>query len=284
MALTQKSKILVSDINTALNGKLSTSGGTLSGAITFSTEYPIKRDVDTSRVVIAGATSYNKGSFIVLNGIDHSSGSGIARVVAVGADGNFELNLNANEDTAQVGGKNIVLSVNGNEATAAGAVTIPNMTKATSSAAGKAGLVPAPAKGYQTRFLRGDATWQAISISGTALAQLITPTTEDAPSTSWYGKGIITVPSGGIWILNGFVIYEISKSINEEQTVTALTSGSGIFGGFTTRNPEIRQHQVSFSNYGVTGGSIITSNLHNSQNKGHTVSLVSTNLYAFRLF
>ena len=48
--------------------------------------------------------------------------------------------------------------------------TPPNTTystfkAATSSAAGGTGLVPAPAKGYQSRFLRGDATWQAISLS-----------------------------------------------------------------------------------------------------------------------
>ena len=39
--------------------------------------------------------------------------------------------------------------------------TYTTMVGATSSAAGKAGLVPAPAKGAQTKYLRGDATWQA---------------------------------------------------------------------------------------------------------------------------
>ena len=34
------------------------------------------------------------------------------------------------------------------------------MTAATASAAGKAGLVPAPAAGAQTKYLRGDGTWQ----------------------------------------------------------------------------------------------------------------------------
>ena len=34
------------------------------------------------------------------------------------------------------------------------------MTAATASAAGKAGFVPAPAAGAQTKFLRGDGTWQ----------------------------------------------------------------------------------------------------------------------------
>ena len=54
------------------------------------------------------------------------------------------------------------------------------MTGATSSAAGAAGLVPAPAKGKQGQFLRGDGTWATptnttytsgtgISISGTTI-------------------------------------------------------------------------------------------------------------------
>ncbi len=38
--------------------------------------------------------------------------------------------------------------------------TYTNMTGATASAAGKAGLVPAPAKGAATRFLRSDGSWQ----------------------------------------------------------------------------------------------------------------------------
>ena len=46
--------------------------------------------------------------------------------------------------------------------------TYSNMTAATSSAAGKAGLVPAPAAGKQASFLRGDGTWVAINASATA--------------------------------------------------------------------------------------------------------------------
>ncbi|MBO5604919.1 MAG: hypothetical protein J5915_06000 [Acidaminococcaceae bacterium] len=38
--------------------------------------------------------------------------------------------------------------------------TYSNMTAATADAAGKAGLVPAPAAGNQGKFLRGDGTWQ----------------------------------------------------------------------------------------------------------------------------
>ena len=38
--------------------------------------------------------------------------------------------------------------------------TYSNMAAATSGAAGKSGLVPAPAAGAQAKFLRGDGTWQ----------------------------------------------------------------------------------------------------------------------------
>ena len=55
--------------------------------------------------------------------------------------------------------------------------TVPAMTAATSSAAGKAGLVPAPAKGQQAYFLRGDGTWvvptntwRNIKVNGTQIA------------------------------------------------------------------------------------------------------------------
>ena len=44
-----------------------------------------------------------------------------------------------------------------------GGTTVSNMVGATSSTAGTAGLVPAPAAGDQRTFLRGDATFQSIS-------------------------------------------------------------------------------------------------------------------------
>lgn len=43
--------------------------------------------------------------------------------------------------------------------------TYVNMVAATSNAAGKAGLVPAPAAGAQGKFLRGDGTWQSVLTS-----------------------------------------------------------------------------------------------------------------------
>jgi hypothetical protein len=46
------------------------------------------------------------------------------------------------------------------------------MTAATSSAAGTSGLVPAPAAGKQTSFLRGDGTWQTVSAANITNASI----------------------------------------------------------------------------------------------------------------
>lgn len=43
------------------------------------------------------------------------------------------------------------------------------VTGATASAAGKAGLVPAPAAGAQNKYLRGDGTWQAVDATPPAI-------------------------------------------------------------------------------------------------------------------
>lgn len=57
--------------------------------------------------------------------------------------------------------------------------TYANMTGATSSAAGKAGLVPAPAAGKQTSFLRGDGTWVVPTNTDTKATQTNTTTNAD---------------------------------------------------------------------------------------------------------
>lgn len=62
--------------------------------------------------------------------------------------------------------------------------TYSAFTKATSSAAGTAGLVPAPAAGAQAKFLRGDATWQ--TIASVATKAYISETWKSG--TSWYRK------------------------------------------------------------------------------------------------
>lgn len=57
-------------------------------------------------------------------------------------------------------GKGSVITVNGKEPDAGGNVNVATMTGASDSAAGKAGLAPAPAAGMQNKFLCADATWK----------------------------------------------------------------------------------------------------------------------------
>jgi hypothetical protein len=68
--------------------------------------------------------------------------------------------------------------------------TYSNMTAATASAAGKAGLVPAPAAGAQGKYLRGDGTWQ--TPTNTTYSNMSAATADAA------GKaGLVPAPAAG---------------------------------------------------------------------------------------
>ena len=68
--------------------------------------------------------------------------------------------------------------------------TYSNMTAATASAAGKAGLVPAPAAGKQASFLRGDGTW--VVPTNTTYSNMTAATSSAA------GKaGLVPAPAAG---------------------------------------------------------------------------------------
>ena len=84
--------------------------------------------------------------------------------------------------------------------------TYSNMTAATASAAGKAGLVPAPGAGKQGQYLRGDATWatpanttysagSGLSMSGTTInhgASVTAGTAGTSAATS--GRNTLAIP------------------------------------------------------------------------------------------
>ena len=59
--------------------------------------------------------------------------------------------------------------------------TYSNMTAATADAAGKAGLVPAPAAGKQASFLRGDGTWATPTNTDTKVKQTVSTTNKTYP-------------------------------------------------------------------------------------------------------
>ena len=121
--------------------------------------------------------------------------------------------------------------------------TYSNFRGATSSAAGGSGLVPAPAAGAQSKFLRGDGTWQStpdtntkysagtgLTLSGTTFshanyntAETIGPSTNASPA---FG-GTFTVPQvttngqGHVTAMNGRTI-----TIPQPKLTTAVTDSS----------------------------------------------------------
>ena len=85
--------------------------------------------------------------------------------------------------------------------------TYSNMGAATSSAAGTAGLVPAPAAGAQAKFLRGDGTWQT-------------------PSTSYTLPTASSSTLGGVKVGTGLGISSGTLSVSYGTTATTACKGN----------------------------------------------------------
>lgn len=58
------------------------------------------------------------------------------------------------------------VSVNGKKQDSNGNIVIPNFGGASASSNGTSGMVPAPLKGQQDKVLKGDGTWDIVSIAG----------------------------------------------------------------------------------------------------------------------
>ena len=108
--------------------------------------------------------------------------------------------VNANESGG--GGTVTDVQIDSTSIVSSGIANITTMTGAGSSAAGTKGLVPAPASGDNTKFLRGDGTWQSTGSSNVSvLNDLSDVSTTGATSgqvltyngTSWEGA----TPSSG---------------------------------------------------------------------------------------
>lgn len=119
--------------------------------------------------------------------------------------------------------------------------TYSNMTGATSSAAGKAGLVPAPAAGKQTSFLRGDGTWVVPTNTTYGLAS----TTANGLLKQLSGSTSQFMRGDGSWATppNTNTTYTLTKS---GSTIT-LTGSDGKTTSVTDSNTT-----YSLSSFGIT--------------------------------
>ena len=176
-ALSQKSDTTHTHDLSALINTLSTGSSTPQDADYYVSQYVGGGDTTTTyhRRPMSALWAYIKGKadvvFAAKSHTHNYAGSGSA-----GGSANSAVKL----DTATAGSATKPVYISGGKPVActhslgkdvpANAVftdhTYTKMTAATASAAGKEGLVPAPAAGAQGKFLRGDGTWQAIAASG----------------------------------------------------------------------------------------------------------------------
>ena len=125
-----------------------------------------------------------------------------------------------------------------------------NMVGASSSAAGKRGMVPAPAEGEQSKFLRGDGTWADAKMSTEELVDILYPvgsiymsTNAANPSTLWSGTTWEAYAQGRVLIGAGTG----KDSRNESKTFAAGSTGGEYNHQLTVGEMPAHKHTVTVS-------------------------------------
>lgn len=110
--------------------------------------------------------------------------------------------------------------------------TYSNMTAASGSAAGSAGLVPAPAKGDQGKYLRGDATWQSLSATTVGLGNVTNNKQVKGLSSGTTSGHIVTWGSDGYTVADSG--YTIAKSVPADAVFTDNNNRKSFYGTCAT--------------------------------------------------
>ena len=128
----------------------------------------MQRDINTSYLRLMGGTAVVNGAALQLCGGAYTGDIADAGQFSLSAmDSTHSAVLLGNPSgLLKWNDKNIVRSVNNSVADDDGNVNVANMTGASDSAAGKAGLVPIPTAGKQDMALCGDATFKVLPITG----------------------------------------------------------------------------------------------------------------------
>lgn len=141
------------------------------------------------------------------------------------------------------GGANITIPT-----TAVDGTKVSVFDGATSSAAGTVGAVPAPAKGYQSRFLRGDGTWQvptnttysnftAATSDAAGKAGLVPAPAAGYQSRFLRGDGTWQTPTDNKMQQNASTANGNYPLLAKSTTATENINGQAIFDADTTINP-----------------------------------------------
>ena len=123
--------------------------------------------------------------------------------------------------------------------------TYSNMTAATASAAGKAGLVPAPAAGKQTSFLRGDGTW-------------VVPTNTDTHYTSGLKVGATSTATANAAATNGNVYLNIMDNTTIRDSHKIVGSGATTVTSDANGVVTISSTNTTYGNASGTATGLVT--------------------------
>lgn len=167
--------------------------------------------------------------------------------------------------------------------------TYSNMTGATSSAAGKAGLVPAPAAGKQTSFLRGDGTWvvptnttysnmTGATTSAAGKAGLVPAPAAGSATRYLRSDGTWQVPPNTTYTLSSFGITATAAEINKLDGLATTKTELGYLDGVTSNVQTQLNGKAASSHTHNYAGSSSAGGAATSAVKLNGVSLISKNL------
>lgn len=254
-----------------LDGKLSTSG-TAAKASTLAIE---AGTADASRYVIFQESANSTSTLSACYDADFKYNP-VSNVLTVGSiTGNAATATKATQDSAgqqinttyikglSVSGKTVTYTkgdgTTGTITTQDTNTTYSTFKGATADAAGGTGLVPAPAKGAQTKYLRADGTWQTPPDTNTTYSA---SNGISLSGTTFSNSGVRSIASGST---NG----TISVNTNGKSADVAVKGlGTAAYTASTAYAKASHTHtgaQVTMSGYStISGGSITTSDTVNT--------------------
>lgn len=259
------------------NGKVYFVGGTLSEPtfteFTVGTASVAASLSNTFKFNVNGTeTSYKGGSgtLYISQGITASSvGSATANQTVTAASGSkVYVNLLGTKGNSSTLNTLAGLVFTGTEPVRVGAdsgtitISVQGMTGASASAAGKTGLVPAPAAGKNTAFLRGDGTWVVPS---------------DTHHTAYFNVATSATATtlANANIANGGIFLNLVEN-NAVRSTYKLTGAAGIGAVYTTSDKTIT---IGHTNSTITAGTVGPSAATINANGTFTVPKVTYDTY-----